>query len=65
MATKRMTTYIVSMRWKLPDGTHLTRKIAENGLTAQSAKHKVVEHYSKQSMVKRLGKATVISVVRK
>lgn len=60
-----MTTYIVTLRWKLPDGTHLTRKIAENGLTAVSAKNKVSKHYHKPSLVKRLGMPVFVSAIRK
>jgi hypothetical protein len=63
MAQKRMNTYIVNVRWKLPDGSSITRQIAENGLTAASAKRKVMAHYRGQS--KKLGKATAISVTRR
>ena len=60
MAQKRMNTFIVTLRFPLPDGATLTRKIAENGLTSQSAKNKVIKHYKEKGW-----KFTVISVVRK
>jgi hypothetical protein len=61
---KRMCTFIVNTRWHLPDGTHLTRKIAENGVTAASAKRKVEAHYGTPSMRKKLGVFYVVSVTR-
>lgn len=56
MVAKRMNTYRVIVRFPLADGKHLDRKIAENGLTAASAKNKVAKYYE--------GKGTVISVTK-
>lgn len=65
MATKRMKTFIVTMRWKLIDGSHLDRKIAENALTKMSAKNKVITYYFKASLIKKFGKPEYISAIEK
>jgi len=63
MVIKRMSTYRVNLRWKQPDGSYLTRGIAENGLTAKSAKNKVVKHYNTAGMIKKFGKPSFVSVI--
>lgn len=65
MSKGRMNTYIVTVRWKMPDGSTMTRKIAENGLTPKSARNKVNARYGSQKMTDKLGKHTIVSVVRK
>lgn len=67
MAAKRMNTFIVTVRWKLrgPRGGELERKIAENGMTAFSARRKVIAYYTTAKRLKELGRPRVISVVRK
>jgi hypothetical protein len=49
MASKRMNTYIVNVRFPLPDGTMLLRKIAENALTSESAISKVNKWYQSKT----------------
>ena len=65
MAQKRMSTYLVILRWKLADGTYLTRKIAENGLTSQSAKKKVMDYYTSRKSISKFGKPTFVSVIKR
>ncbi len=61
MAIKRMKTYIVNTRFKLPDGSTILRKIAENGLTAKSARGKVEAWYRRKGWKN----FTIVSVIEK
>lgn len=63
MATKRMNKWIVNMRWKLPNGTSITKQIIEKGLTSQSAAKKVVAYYNRPAQVKKFGKPTLVTVI--
>ena len=61
MASKRMTTYLVTVEW-IYGGKSFRRRIAENALTTKSAENKVRKYYNHPVMLKKLGKAKIIAV---
>jgi hypothetical protein len=51
-----MGTYIVYLKWKLPDGTLLIRGIAESANSSEEAERRVLKYYKTPAMLKKFGK---------